>query len=311
MLAAAIGGDASSKVAKKTGKRKGSTLEDRVLQRLRLEFLKVVGAARSTSLIRPFGRGKRAPSCPTASRSAPFRASEEQPSWLPTLASPASPPCPPPPCGDTRNVPLAVGPPWVRGRGRQERGRKKERGLAPPLEGTARGDIQLLGRVARPSLTAHLRARSREGTTSGGMENGCDEGEAEARAAAAEASSVKAEAKAAEAEKRAAQAEERVVFLEKNLEDLQTQLYDSEGRAVAAESKALFAVNTLFPLLEAYTNLLKPLQHRTTSGDNSVDARLALIHKKRPSPLWPHLCHGLLEVMQEAASGPRAMDPQQ
>ncbi|KAG0443575.1 hypothetical protein HPB47_014759 [Ixodes persulcatus] len=46
-------------------------------------------------------------------------------------------------------------------------------------------------------------------------------------------------------------------------------------------------------------------------GQQRGTARLALIHKKRPKSSVAHLCHGLLEVVQEAASGPRAMDPQQ
>ncbi|KAM7299809.1 uncharacterized protein ISCGN_020374 [Ixodes scapularis] len=159
MLAATNGDDASSKVAKKTGKRKGSTLEDRVLQRLRLEFLK------ETS--RPDGEG------------------------------PAS--------------------------------------------------------------------------ASGGTEDSADEGEAEARAAAAEASSAKAEAKAAEAERRAAQAEERAAQLEKNLEDLQAQLYDSEARAVAAEGKALFAVNTLFPLLEGLPGIVDKMLTGVAAGATAAN----------------------------------------
>ncbi|XP_042144260.1 uncharacterized protein LOC121834618 [Ixodes scapularis] len=129
----------------------------------------IVGAARSTSLIRPYGRGKSTPSCPPVSRSAPFRPSEEQPSCLLTLAShtsPPPPPCPPPPLAGTRETS-----PWrldLLGSEAEAASREEERGgPCAPLEGTARGDIQLFGRVARPSLTAHLRAALREARQGG------------------------------------------------------------------------------------------------------------------------------------------------
>ncbi|XP_077550621.1 uncharacterized protein LOC144163770 [Haemaphysalis longicornis] len=99
--------------------------------------------------------------------------------------------------------------------------------------------------------------------------------EAEARAAEAEARAAEAEARAADAEARAAEAEARAIDSEamaaeadakavgvedSRLEILEARVEAAESRAFEAESKALFAVDSLYPLLEGMPALFADIK---------------------------------------------------
>ncbi|XP_077551833.1 uncharacterized protein LOC144166043 [Haemaphysalis longicornis] len=86
-------------------------------------------------------------------------------------------------------------------------------------------------------------------------------GDAEARAGDAEARAAEAEARAIDSEAMAAEADAKAVGVEDSrLEILEARVEAAESRAFEAESKALFAMDSLYPLLEGMPALFADIK---------------------------------------------------
>ncbi|XP_077553371.1 uncharacterized protein LOC144168209 [Haemaphysalis longicornis] len=86
-------------------------------------------------------------------------------------------------------------------------------------------------------------------------------GDAEARAAEAEARAAEAEARAIDSKAMAAEADAKAVGMEDSrMEILEARVEAAESRAFAAESKAIFAVDSLYPLLEGMPALFADIK---------------------------------------------------